>query len=81
MTLLDLKRGETSTVRALGGDTALTRRMQALGLFVGKRVRFLRAGPFSGPLLVEDLATGARLMIARALARLVHIGDDGARGR
>jgi len=33
--------------------------------------------PFSGPLLVEDVVTGARVMIARDLAEKIEVASDG----
>jgi Fe2+ transport system protein FeoA len=33
--------------------------------------------PFSGPLLVEDVVTGARVMIARDLAENIEVASDG----
>jgi Fe2+ transport system protein FeoA len=75
MTLLDLDKNEVAEIRTLPADTALIERMQALGLYAGRKVRFIRAAPFSGPLLVEDQATGARLMIARATAGKIEVHD------
>ncbi len=73
MTLLDLSEGQTADIRAVHGDPALTRRIEALGFFAGRRVRFLRAAPFSGPLLVEDPASGVRIMIARDMAQAIEV--------
>jgi Fe2+ transport system protein FeoA len=79
MTLLDLDENDVAEIRALPEDGPLTERMRALGLYAGKTVRFIKAAPFSGPLLVEDQATGARMMIARATAKKIEVGD--ARGK
>lgn len=76
MTLLDLDEGESAEIHTLRGETAETKRMQALGLHAGRKVRFVRAGPFSGPLLIEDPATGARLMIARNMAANVEVKSE-----
>jgi hypothetical protein len=37
--------------------------------------------PFKGPLLVEDVATGARVMIARDLAEHIEMENDAPKGR
>ncbi|MBI5508075.1 MAG: ferrous iron transport protein A [Deltaproteobacteria bacterium] len=73
MTLLDLSEDEVVEIRSLPADANMARRMSSLGLFAGRRIRFVKAAPFAGPLLVEDQATGARLMIARAMAGEVEV--------
>jgi Fe2+ transport system protein FeoA len=76
MTLLDLAENDVAEIRALPDDPAAAERLHALGLFAGRKVRFVKAAPFSGPLLVEDPTTGARMMIARSMAKLVEVRDD-----
>jgi Fe2+ transport system protein FeoA len=44
-----------------------------MGLFEGRRVCVIARAPFSGPLLVEDVMTGARVMIARDLAENIEV--------
>ncbi len=79
MTLLDLDGQTRVQVRALPPDAAAARRLQSLGIAVGRRIEFVRAAPFAGPILIEDRATGARVMIARELAGHIQVGpDDGA---
>jgi Fe2+ transport system protein FeoA len=73
VTLLALAEGAAGEILAVTGDDWVTQRMQSLGLFVGRTVRLLRAGPFSGPLLIEEQRSGARLMIARALAAHIEV--------
>ena len=73
MTLLDLHEGQTAGIRGLRGEPALTRRIEALGFFAGSRIRFVRAAPFSGPLLVEEPASGVRIMIARDMAEAIEV--------
>jgi Fe2+ transport system protein FeoA len=79
MTLLDLAEGAVVEIRALPDDPEVAKRMEALGLYVGRRVRFVRAAPFSGPVLVEDEGTGARIMIARSMADDVEVSDERSR--
>ncbi len=52
-TLDALRPGETGTILALHASTELYRRLAALGLRVGKRVRILRRGRFAGPLHIR----------------------------
>ena len=60
LTLLDLGEGETAAIHALHSEGVARRRIQALGLFEGRRVCVIARAPFSGPLLVEDVATNPR---------------------
>ncbi len=76
LTLLELSEGETAAIQALHSDGATRRRIQALGLFEGRRLCLIARAPFSGPLLVEDVASGARVMIARDLAECIEMTDD-----
>jgi Fe2+ transport system protein FeoA len=79
VTLLELGEGESADIHALHSDGATRRRIQALGLFEGRRVCLIARAPFSGPLLVEDVVTGARVMIARDLAGHIEMSDDPAK--
>jgi Fe2+ transport system protein FeoA len=79
MTPLDLDENDVAEIRALRGDAATSRRMHALGLCTGAKIRFVRAAPFSGPVLVEDQTTGARIMIDRAMARQIEVRRDEAK--
>ena len=78
MTLLDIEENEVAEISALPEDAAATKRMHALGLFLGRKIRFIRAAPFFGPVLVQDEATGARIMIARAMAGEIEVRHDGS---
>ena len=78
LTLLDLGEGETAAIHALHSEGVARRRIQALGLFEGRRVCVIARAPFSGPLLVEDVATGARVMIARDLAEHIEVAGEPA---
>jgi len=63
----------TAAIHALHNDGITKKRIQALGLFEGRRVQVVARAPFSGPLLVEDVMTGARVMIARDLACHIEV--------
>jgi len=52
-------------------------RLDAFGLCVGSRVRLLRLAPFHGPLLIEECTSGARTMMARAMARGIEVREVG----
>lgn len=76
LTLLELGEGQTAAIHALHSDGATRRRIQSLGLFEGRQVCLVARAPFSGPLLVEDVVTGARVMIARDLASHIEVAGD-----
>ena len=80
MTLLELSEGETAAIRALHGDREARRRIESLGLFAGRRVCVIARAPFSGPVMVEDVVSGARVMIARDLAQQIEVTGDPANG-
>jgi Fe2+ transport system protein FeoA len=71
LTLLELTEGTVAAIQTLRNDGVTKKRIEAMGLFEGRRVSVIARAPFAGPLLVEDVLTGARVMIARDLA--VHI--------
>jgi len=50
--------------------------MAGLGIREGTCLRLISAAPFSGPLLVEDTASGARVMIGRGMAASVEVCDQ-----
>jgi Fe2+ transport system protein FeoA len=76
MTLLDLKRGETAKVKSVGGGKTLMERLSGFGVFVGRRFRLIKNGPFAGPLLLEDSASGARILLGRGLAGKVEVEHE-----
>jgi Fe2+ transport system protein FeoA len=73
VTLLDLTEGAVAEVSAVGGGRALAERLEGHGVHVGRKVRVVRAAPFSGPLMIEDVESGARIMIAREMAGSVEV--------
>ena len=76
VTLLDLKEGETASILRITGGRHLKARMAGLGIREGKCLKLIRAAPFSGPLLLEDTASGARVMIGRGMAASVEVCDQ-----
>ena len=80
MTLLELSVGAVAEILSFQGGVALAERLQALGIFAGTRVRVLKMAPFRGPFLIEDVKTGARIMIGRGMADRIEVWlDDKAR--
>jgi ferrous iron transport protein A len=77
VTLLDLREGSIAEIAALRGGAALAERLHAHGFFPGSKVRLVKAAPFHGPLLVEDVSTGARVMIGRGMAGTIEVVDGG----
>ena len=76
VTLLELKQGETASILRITGGRHLKARMAGLGIREGTCLRLIRAAPFSGPLLLEDTASGARVMIGRGMAASVEVCDQ-----
>jgi Fe2+ transport system protein FeoA len=73
MTILEMKVGTTDVVSGIGGGKKLVERLQSYGFYVGREVKLVKAAPFRGPLLVEDMGSGARIMIARTLADKIEV--------
>ncbi|MGO9146231.1 MAG: FeoA family protein [Desulfomonilia bacterium] len=73
MKLLDLKQGDTAVIDKLNGDKNTSARMSGFGIRKGKQIRMIKAAPFNGPLLVEDVSSGARMMISREMASHVEV--------
>lgn len=75
MTLLDLKEGHSATIARLRGDSAFVNRMNGFGIFAGMRIRLIKTAPFRGPLMIEEVSSGYRLMTARSVARGIEVTD------
>ncbi|HOO44802.1 MAG TPA: FeoA family protein [Deltaproteobacteria bacterium] len=73
MRLLELKQGDTAVIDRINGGAGMRYRMDGFGLREGKRIRLIMAAPFRGPLLLEDLGSGARIMIGRGMAESVEV--------
>lgn len=73
VSLLELKKGTIAVIHRLNGGKGISARMSGLGLYEGKRIRVISTAPFSGPLMVEDLSSGARIMIGRGIASRVEV--------
>ena len=67
-TLGGLKPGEIATVVALDVSEELYHRLAGLGVRVGKTVRLLRRGRFSGPLHIRIGTTDLMLRVCEARA-------------
>lgn len=76
MTLLELKQGDVAVINRISGGRGILARMSGLGLYEGKKIKVVQAAPFRGPLLVEDVSSGARVMIGRGVASHVEIRDE-----
>jgi Fe2+ transport system protein FeoA len=73
---LELKQGDVAVINRISGGRGILARMSGLGLYEGKKIRVVQAAPFRGPLLVEDVSSGARVMIGRGVASHVEIRDE-----
>lgn len=74
--LLDLKQGDTATIHRLTGGRCMKARMDGFGIREGTLIRLIMAAPFHGPLLVEDVESGARIMIGRGMAESVEVSHQ-----
>lgn len=74
--LLDLKQGETALIHRLTGGRCMKARMDGFGIREGTLIRLIMAAPFHGPLLVEDVESGARIMIGRGMAESVEVSHQ-----
>jgi len=70
-----MKEGDTAVINRISGGRGVLSRMAGLGLHEGKKIRVVQAAPFRGPLLIEDVLSGARMMIGRGVASHVEIRD------
>lgn len=76
MTLLKLEKGNMAVVSKLNGCKSVIARMSDLGFREGKIIRLLRTAPFHGPLLIEDVDCGAKIMISREIASNIEIHSE-----
>ena len=81
MTLEEIGEGAVAGVVRFHGGRRMIERLQSFGVHVGSTLRVLKAAPFRGPLLVEDLRSGARFMIGRGMASRIEIRHGRALGR
>ena len=75
MTLNDLKPGESGTVTEVISDSAMKRRLTAMGLAPGVSVRLLRSAPLGDP--SEYRVMGYNLALRRRDAEGIIIEKDG----
>ena len=71
MRLLDAPQEQWLKLTALEGGAGLRARLLQHGLFVGDRVRVLRAAPLKGPLLVE--VNGREIALGRGVAEKIIV--------
>jgi Fe2+ transport system protein FeoA len=72
----DLKQGTLAVIARITGGRGVLVQMSSLGLYEGKKIRVVQTAPFKGPILVEDVLTGARTMIGRKIASHVEISSE-----
>ena len=79
MTLDQLACGDAAQIASIDGGLGIRRRLEALGIYPGDRVKMIQVSAFRGPVLVE---TGVRrLAIGRGVARRVLVHAPAAVGR
>ena len=75
MTLLELPEGKIAEITKLDGGREFAARINSFGLFAGGKVRLVTAAPFKGPVLVEDVENGARIMVGRGMAEKIMVKE------
>ena len=70
MTVADLKKGESATIRSLVEDE-LTTRIMELGCLPGERITVKRIAPLGDPIVVE--VSGYELGLRRSEAKVIQI--------
>ena len=73
MTLTDLNKKMIAEVSGFTGAPSLMLRLAKVGLRSKQRIRLLRAAPFQGPLLIEEMSSGGKMMVAKNLAENVLV--------
>jgi len=78
--LCQLTVGQEAVIVSIGGGHGFRNRILSMGLHPGDRIKVLRASPFRGPLLIENLDQGFCLALGRGMAAkvLVEIPEEGA---
>ncbi|HPC47599.1 MAG TPA: FeoA domain-containing protein [Deltaproteobacteria bacterium] len=74
----EIPEGACAKITRIFGGRHLRLRLSGLGLLEGSRVRLVKSAPFSGPLLLEDVDTGARVMIGKGMASSIEVDADGS---
>ena len=76
MKLSELAAGAIAEVTNLGEDREFNLKMNSMGIHPQDKIRLLRAGPFGGPLLIEELNYGGKIMVAKGLAQRIEVTRD-----
>lgn len=71
MTLKDAKIGQTVTVKKLGGEGAVKRRIMDMGLTKGAEVYIRKVAPLGDP--IEITVRGYELSIRKADAEMIEV--------
>lgn len=71
MTLDQLESGQLATIRKIGGEGALRRRLMDMGLVKGSKIEMVKAAPLGDP--IDYLVRGYHLSLRKSEAQLVEI--------
>ena len=69
--LSQLKTGESGTVKALEGGHGFQRRLDSLGIRIGKSIREVSSHPFGGPMVVK--VDCMRIVIGRGMTHKIIV--------
>ncbi len=76
ITVSDLNPGQTGTIKEVGGDFAIRRRMMEMGVLPGSTLTLMRRAPLGDPL--ECRVRGYNLTLRLSEADLIKIELDGS---
>ena len=65
--------GERVRILSFAGGWGMRSRLFQMGIHPGDLVRVISAGPFGGPLYVENLTTGGKIALGRGIANKILV--------
>ncbi len=74
-TLRDIKIGQTVTVKKLGGEGAIKRRIMDMGITKGTDIYVRKVAPLGDP--IEVTVRGYELSLRKADAELIEVSEGG----
>ncbi|SMC23602.1 ferrous iron transport protein A [Clostridium acidisoli DSM 12555] len=73
MSLSDLKPGESGIIKNIGCDERLAKRLFALGLIEGTKIKVKTSAPFGDPIVVH--VRGFNMAIRKSDANKISLGE------
>jgi len=73
MSLEDAKEGKILRILKFNAGQNAVSRMNAHGIYEGSEIKIIKNAPFRGPVMIENVKTGGRIMIGRGIARKIEV--------